>query len=642
MDVHFGTVVSAPSGCYGSQVTTLRRLVALVAGGIAVSVVIALPVAQGEPGNEASIPIGWRQSDAIEPPLEVSRLQRPTLRTAVADQVIDVHFFRSPGPYGPSLLTETYARELIAQADAWYDRVTRGALRLRFAGLTDTAALAVDPCTTLSLDPVWAVVVDSLPLSPGPGATGVTWIGVSQAAPGCWASGLGFTGESGMWMRQVGTTSPDTLDIATFAHELGHNLGLLHSSSYRPSPDWAGTTGFVEYGDQADIMGFGGAWDCRSWPCRYVLADMHAHNRNLLGALDDSSIAYAAAETGEFSIAPVDTESGTTAVYLPWLNRSKFVIDYRPSGSLPGAQDAEQGTGPGVYVRLVDSTTDSGPDPYTARKGTGAFAAGFGRSASGYIHGFLAGQGVTLPDGSGVTVVSITPSEARVRVTRPPDITPPSVGPGTLAIAGCSAAPCTLAATSALWGPRGPEYRVKLGASSPMTDDVWLSSVKVSVNGEVLDSIERIPNGRADSQQRLEDSLSVSVIAGTHSLLLEATDLAGNSAQASTTVIAPQLKPPVGRWGKFGSAVRYTFPGWNKIVPCAPGTTCLGLTVEALKPCKRGIEVVVDVKDAAKRTYATMRASSPPLPKGGRAFLFLEVAVNQDPQEFAYRSMTCR
>lgn len=443
-----------------------------------------------------------------------------------------------------------------------------------------------------------------------------------------------------MWMRQEGIAVPKPMDITVFAHELGHNLGLEHSNNYGLSPSWSSTPAITEYGDQVDIMGGGGAWECRFGPCTFIVAGLHAHNRNLLGALDDASISWAAQSVEEFDIAPVGSATGTTAVYLPWLGRSKFVIDY--TASSPGsAQDAEQGTGPGVYVRLVDSRTDRGPEPYTALKGTGAFAARPSWISGRFILGFEPGQRVSLPDGSFVEVLSTTPSLARVRVTRPADVTPPEID--ALGISGCSTDPCRLPAGSALWGPRGAEYVMETSSSAQITDDVWVASASLTINDEVVASSESVPNGRdAGSAQEVGSALARPVGPGTYSLLLQATDLAGNSSQASTTVIAPKAKPPVGKWSSLNSAVRFTFPGWDRIVASGPGTTYIGITVEAQRTCKRGIDVVIDVLGKGDRVITTMRATSPPLKRKKRAFVYLTAPVSDQVAFFRYRSMTCR
>ena len=645
-----GQGATALSSRYRRHVTTVRRLMALVAGVLAISLVATLPTAQGEQQHESrDMPFAFG-SDAVEPPAEVRRSQRPTIRSVGSDQVIDVHFFRSASPYGQSDLTESFARELIAQADAWYSDVTQGTIRLRFAGMRDAPALASDPCSALKLEPVWESVQGFMPLTPGVGATGVTWITISRAAPDCGALGLGYLGAWGMWMRQVGISTPSAQDVSTFTHELGHNLGLNHSNSlglnptWPDDPTWSTPPGRVEYGDQVDFMGWGGAWDCAGGPCRWILGGMHAHNRNLLGGLDDSSLAYAALPVEEFAIAPAASGpvpgSGVEAVYLPWRDRSKFVIDYVPSS--PGsAQDAEQGTGPGVYVRLVDSGANQGPVPYTALQGTGAFAVRGSRASSGVMLGFAAGQSVALPDGSTVEVLSTTPSMARVRVTRPADVTPPDVG--ALAIVGCATDPCTLPAGSALWGPRGAEYVMETADPAPLTDDVWVASASLTVNDEIITSSDRVPNGRnAGSAQDLVAGLARPVGPGTYSLRIAATDLAGNASEASATVIAPKAKPPVDKWASFNSAVRYTFPGWERIAASGPGTTYIGLTVEAQRTCKRGIDVVIDVLGKGDRVITTMRATSPPLKRKKRAFVYLTAPVSETVAFFRYRSMTCR
>jgi len=619
----------------------IRRAVALPTSVLALSLVASLPTAQGTqlaeprgiPGAQASDAL---VSDAVEPPAEVRRLQRPTVRSFGSNQIIDVHFFRSGSPYGASHLTESYARKLVARSDAWYSQVSRGAIRLRFAGLRDAPALASDPC--VSIEPVWEAVEGLLPIAPGPGATSATWINVTRASPDCVPLGRGYVGTPGMWMRQDGIASPTTVDVSTFNHELGHNLGLNHSSSYGVNPEWSRTPKIKEYGDQVDFMGFGGAWDCTR-VCRWVLAGMHAHNRNLLGLLDDSSIAYAAREVQDFNLSPVTATSGITAIYLPWLDRSKFVIDYMPSAR-GSAQDAQQGTGPGVYVRVVDSGANGGPAPYTALKGTGAMAVRLSSYRGIPILGFRGRQQVSLPDGSTVRVLATSPSLARIRITRPADVTPPAVGPRAISVIGCITDPCTLAPDSAKWGESGAQYELNVGNSATVSDDMWLAEASLRVNDEVVAAVSRVPDGR-NSGVRFDTALDRTVSPGTYVLDLEATDLAGNTAREQVTVVAPVGSPPTGQWRSYNDSVRFSFPGWDRLVTCDPGTTCIGITVEAQRTCERGVEVIIDVADINDREVATMRATSPPLNRGERAFVFLSATVTEEVKWFSYRSVSC-
>lgn len=99
-------------------------------------------------------------------------------------------------------------------------------------------------------------------------------------------SGLGFVGAPGAWIR--GTSS-----AGVTAHELGHNLGLLHANFWSTGGDsvtGAGTS--IEYGDKFDTMGAANAGNYH----------FNARYKRLLGWL----------KPGEFTVA---TTNGIYRIY---------------------------------------------------------------------------------------------------------------------------------------------------------------------------------------------------------------------------------------------------------------------------------------------------------------------------------------
>ncbi len=147
-----------------------------------------------------------------------------------------------------------------------------------------------------------------------------------------WWGGLGRIGEGLSFIRMNDDTwtSQERIDnnVRVSLHELGHNLGLYHSSNIFTVPQLDGgsvSTG-KEYGDRYDNMGKGGAG-----------GDFNARYKLWLNWLDNGNVPVAATD-GVYTIREHDLEekSGIRGlqvapepVYLPIGNLKQVFIEYR-------------------------------------------------------------------------------------------------------------------------------------------------------------------------------------------------------------------------------------------------------------------------------------------------------------------------
>ena len=184
------------------------------------------------------------------------------------------------------------------------------------------------------------------------------------SAGACGWAGLGTLGGSYTWINT------GTFDVAVAAHELGHNLGFHHASSYActsagvrvvlsASSTCTGPNGAGEYGDPFDVMG--GAWNLRQFG---------AFHKNKAGWLGTSQTVTT---TGTYALTSASFAStGARALRIARPNGEELWLELRsPSGEFDdfGAGDAAV-TGvtarvakPGylVQTKLLDCNPEQSP-----------------------------------------------------------------------------------------------------------------------------------------------------------------------------------------------------------------------------------------------------------------------------------------
>jgi hypothetical protein len=211
------------------------------------------------------------------------------------------------------------------------------------------------------------------------------WVSTSEYAPwvtntallwpeksGCWYGGLGYMPGYFTWMN--------TTRAKTWAHELGHNMGLPHANNciapltdnqgpgpLNARPSYLSKCRFTEYGNHLDIMG--GARDLSNGYNVDYLSRIGWLGNTQLAEWDGSSRTYQLARSN-------DATGSTRAIKIPsvkmlgTLDEGEFWVQFKPK-PLPNYTD----NGSGVFVMMkpsLDYLKGMGFDPETIAATNGA------------------------------------------------------------------------------------------------------------------------------------------------------------------------------------------------------------------------------------------------------------------------------
>ena len=208
----------------------------------------------------------------------------------------------------------------------------------------------------------------------------------------CDFGGLGTTGDRYTWVNGEMTTR-------VTAHELGHNLGLHHSSSatcYNGTGAQVVLSGFCshdEYGDLFDAMGAVYSGTPRSF---------NAAQKARLGWLDGHATTVTTSRS--VILSPLENSAGTVAARIVAGGR-EYWVEYRRAIGVDGSLGFYPGATDGVLVHRTTTEgatelLDGRPDGYRS----------FANAA------VPTGRSITTPEGVNVKVRSVSSSSAVVDI----------------------------------------------------------------------------------------------------------------------------------------------------------------------------------------------------------------------------------
>lgn len=195
------------------------------------------------------------------------------------------------------------------------------------------------------------------------------------------------------------------LDLATMAHELGHNFGNHHANFLNcgdVSISESGCTS-IEYGDSYDVMG--GVYP-------NLVYDFNAAHKEYLGWFDLANV-KTITEAGNYELEPIETNTtGLKAIKIPRGNNDFLYVEYRqPIGFDKSVPIADVYEGALLHVLVPPRTGLIDPTPGDRDPNSG-WAPQYSKTIS-----VKPGQSFTDPaTGTIITTVSATPALLRVHV----------------------------------------------------------------------------------------------------------------------------------------------------------------------------------------------------------------------------------
>ncbi|WP_147261927.1 hypothetical protein [Blastococcus sp. TF02A-26] len=295
----------------------------------------------------------------------------------------------------------------------WADQ-TGGALRFGVTAsvpdVVHTRAGCDDPAG------MWDEAAAAAGFQPGPGRHLLVHVSSLPAdLPGCAVA----LGEVGAGPGAGGRAYVRSLLPALVAHELGHNLGLGHSSGRQcDAAVETGTCRTAGYRDYYDVMG-------ASWEQLGSLNAAQAARLGVLPASAQQQIAAGAAPA-TVALAPLGGTAGPRALRLTAADGATYWLEYRAAGGqdgwLAGATN-RFGLDSGVLLRRAGEHTDTS----LLLDGTPSAAAGWDADLRAALP---VGGAVPVGGSFTVTVQAVTPAGATVLV-QPVAVPAPAPAAGT-------------------------------------------------------------------------------------------------------------------------------------------------------------------------------------------------------------------
>jgi len=427
-------------------------------------------------------------------------------------------------------VTEEVSRQIIKQVDSAFNDATGGQIRFVFRKLhpisfPDKVALnSSDIQGATGLIPV-----------PDKGFDGAILVGVIANT-----SAVGFAGQAGgNYVMMNGGWTLNSSGAGVLAHELGHNLGLMHANSAVCTTQLPIVCEQREYGDASSVMGN----YLNAYVTSPMIARLSATELDKLKVLPKESKAIAG-ESGDYKLAPVYSKGINLpkVLYIPIGSELTYSVEYRPavgieSGlsmtqiQIPGSNSYYPNTPSyGLQLRILRTYGTQYKDlqpTFTA----------YANRETALVVPSLTGEQVnpvgkvfTLSDGSTLTYVNADPNTgATVRLQRPVDKEPPT------------ASEPHPKWSSKLWieGHLGRgnifkndlnewEYPIAEIPLDAITDNRLIKTIQIEVNGQIVGQVDQpILNG-------INSFTFKSTKADTFNFRLIGTDYAG--LMATTTI----------------------------------------------------------------------------------------------------------